>query len=394
VGAFRSHGHVRHPKTVDHVTGFQLVGVIDEDPFATQTWSGISPYLFGALQAQGVLLGAVSAQPPRVTRLVYKALSVQPSLSRWRFKYQLHLGYYRQMTAVARRRVAAFDPAHYEVILQVGAWYDMTGWSGKTVVSYHDGNLARLLDSPYGYPGISPHLIRRALDYERALYGRLDLILPMSRWLADSFIRDNGVPAHKVVPVGAGINLPRVRPVGDRDYADPRILFVGKGFERKGGPVLLRAFARVRREIPNAELTIIGPILRDPPPGVRCLGFVSKSDPDGLDRLLDEYERATVFAMPSLYEPYGIVFAEAMAHRLPCVGTTICAMPEIIRDGETGYVVPPGDDDALASRLIDLLGDPLACRQMGSNGYVKYTREHTWEAVTRRMCDAIAAVVR
>lgn len=370
-----------------------MVGVVDEDPFAPHTWSGISPHLFGAFRAKGVLRGAVAAQPPRAVSLLYKLLSFHPDVSRWRFKYHLNLGYYRHMTATARRRLTAFEPSQYEVILQIGAWYDLTGWSDKTVVSYHDGNLATLLASPYGYPRIHPRLIRLTLEYERALYSRLDLIMPMSQWLADSFVRDNGVAASKIVPVGAGINLPHIRPTPDKDYSAPRILFVGKGFERKGGAVLLRAFAQVRQDIPDAELTIIGPVLKDPPQGVRCLGFVSKEDSAGLECLLSEYERATVFAMPSLYEPYGIVFAEAMAHRLPCVGTAICAMPEIIKHGETGFVVPPGDAEALAARLIDLLRDPLACRQMGANGFRKYADEHTWDAVTSRMCDAIAAAL-
>ena len=59
-----------------------------------------------------------------------------------------------------------------------------------------------------------------------------------------------------------------------------------------------------------------------------------------------------MFVMPSLYEPYGIVFAEAMAHRLPCIGADNCAMPEIIKHGETGYVVPVRDEMALANRLV------------------------------------------
>jgi glycosyltransferase involved in cell wall biosynthesis len=350
------------------MTTLKLVGVIDEDPFATQTWSGISPYLFGALQRRGVLHHAVSAQPSRATQLKYKLLSVQPTKSRWRFKYHLNLGYYGRMTEAARRRLAEFDPGQYQVILQIGAWYDMTGWSGKRVVSYHDGNLARLLASPYGYPPIARRHIQAALDYERALYNRLDLIFPMSRWLADSFINDNGVPSRKVIPIGAGINLPRIREIVNKDYTAPRILFVGKDFERKGGPALLKAFERVRREIPDAELTIIGPVLPSPPAGVRCLGFISKGDPAGLERLLAEYERATVFAMPSLYEPYGIVFAEAMAHRLPCIGADNCAMPEIIRQGNTGFVVPVGDDAALANRLIELLQGPTRVSPDGRQG--------------------------
>ena len=306
------------------MTEFNLVGVIDEEPFAAQTWSGLSPYLFGALRYRGVLHAAVAAEPPPLTRYLYKALSVQSNMNSWRFKYSLNLGLYRSMTAAARRRLAALDDRQYQVILQIGAWYDMTR-EGKKVVSYHDGNLATLLASPYGHPPISQRWIQRALDYERALYGRIDLIMPMSRWLADSFVRDNGIRSSKVVPVGAGINLPALRDVTGRDYAAPRILFVGKAFERKGGPVLLKAFARVRREIPDAELTIIGPVLTDVPEGVRCRGFLSKSNPAHVEALLDEYARASVFAMPSLYEPYGVVFAEAMAHRLPCVGTANCA---------------------------------------------------------------------
>ena len=326
------------------MAAFKLVGVIDEDPYATPTWSGISPHFFGALDRRQVLHRAISARPSSATRLLYKALSVQSKKSHWRFRYHLNLGYYRQMTAAARRQIADMDPSQYQVILQIGAWYDMTRWSGKKVVSYHDGNLATLLASPYGYPPISRRYTDAALKYERELYSRLDLIMPMSRWLADSFIQDNGVPSRKVVPVGAGVNLPRIADVQSKDYSAPRILFVGKAFERKGGLVLLRAFARVRREIPDAEFTVIGPELPNPPEGVRSLGFVSKSDPDGVDRLLEEYQRASVFVMPSLYEPYGIVFAEAMAHRLPCVGADNWPMPEIVKQGETGYVVPVRDE--------------------------------------------------
>lgn len=375
------------------MAAFKLVGVIDEDPFATPTWSGISPHFFGALDRKQVLHRAISARPSNAARLLYKALSVQPKKSHWRFRYHLNLGYYRRMTAAARRQIVDMDPSQYQVILQIGAWYDMTRWSKKKVVSYHDGNLATLLASPYGYPPISRRHTDAALKYERELYSRLDLIMPMSRWLADSFIRDNGVPSRKVVPVGAGVNLPRIAETRSRDYSAPRILFVGKAFERKGGAVLLRAFARVRREIPDAELTIIGPEFSSPPEGVRSLGFVSKSDPDGVDRLLEEYQRASLFVMPSLYEPYGIVFAEAMAHRLPCIGADNCAMPEIIKHGETGYVVPVRDEVALANRLVELLRDPTACRQMGDYGYEKYRREHTWDAVTQRMCEAISSVL-
>ena len=141
----------------DRPTGthpFNLVGVIDDDPWAAHTWSGISRYLFGAFRDRGVLHHALSAEPARLTTLAYKLLSVQPTMDRWRFRYHLHLGLYRRMTATAAGRLAELDAAAYDAVLQIGAWYDLPSVTEKPVASYHDGNLATLLASPYGYPPI------------------------------------------------------------------------------------------------------------------------------------------------------------------------------------------------------------------------------------------------
>jgi len=137
--------------------------------------------------------------------------------------------------------------------------------------------------------------------------------------------------------------------------------------------------------LPGATLTIIGPNLPSVPEGVRCLGPISKASRTGLDRLLDEYSSASLFVMPSLYEPFGIVFAEAMAHKLPCIGTDICAIPEIIQDGITGYIVPPKDSKSLAARIVSLLKNPDACRAFGDRGYAKYVTDFTWELVARKI---------
>ncbi len=368
---------------------YKLLGVIDELPYDPRTWSGSSAYFFRALGHRGGLYSAISAEPPSPIQLFYKALSFQPNVNRWRFKYHLNLGYYRQMTRAAKCVLNQFDTSQYQVILQVGAWYDMTGYRDKPVVSYNDGNLATLLASPYGYPRISGTYIRRTLEYERELYNRLHLIFPMSKWLANSFVRDFGVKADRVFPIGAGVNLPRVLDVSNKTYESPRILFVGKDFNRKGGEDLLKAFQIVRKEIRDAELTIVGSQLGVVPEGVRCLGVISKLSEDGVERLLNEYIRATIFVMPSLYEPFGIAFAEAMAHHLPCVGTNICAMPEIILHGKTGFVVPPNNPEELAKSILLLLKEPSLCHDFGDAGYNHYAQNYTWQAVSSRMCEII-----
>lgn len=362
----------------------RIIGVAEEDPLHHQTWSGSSAYFFSALKAAGHLAGTISAQlPPFITR-IYQIKNFHPVLQKWRFKYHLDVEFYSQMTRAAKCRLDTVSDDSYDTILQIGALFDLSRRPGKRTVSYHDGNLASRLNSPYGYPRVRQSILDNALHHERELYERLDHIFTMSKWLADSFVKDFGVRRDKLTPIGAGINLPQVREVMNKSYDNPHFLFIGKEFERKGGRFLLEAFAKVRQEIPSATLTVIGPELSDRPLGVTCLSYISKHSLSGLNVLLDEYARASVFVMPSLYEPFGIVFAEAMAHKLPCIGTRICAMPEIIDDKVTGLLVPPKDSKSLAEAMLTLLKNPEMCAQYGESGYTKYLNLYTWSSVADR----------
>jgi len=84
-------------------------------------------------------------------------------------------------------------------------------------------------------------------------------IFVMSQWLASSFVQDFGVPEHRLHVVGAGINFERLPEKIERDFSTPRFLLVGRDFIRKGGKYLLEAFRIVRKGVPTAELTIVGP---------------------------------------------------------------------------------------------------------------------------------------
>ena len=97
------------------------------------------------------------------------------------------------------------------------------------------------------------------------------------------------------------------------------------------------------------------------------------------------YEEATLFAMPSRFEPFGIVFLEAMAYGLPCIAADTCAMPEIVEHGRTGLVVPPGDADALAEALIEATADPARLAGMSAAARQTFLERWTWDHVGRRV---------
>ena len=364
----------------------RLVVATPGEPLDAGTWSGTSAFLVRALDGAGALAGAVDASSHAVDRLEQLA-SFSPDRARWRQRYHSRSSFASGLarslrSGVARRRLGA-EP---EAVLHVGAWALLRG---RVRASYHDGNLAVSLAR--GEPLLDPRSrsVRRALEDDRRFYDRMDVLLPMSDWLRRSFVEDYGQNPAKVVTVGAGANLRELPQVPDRTYEQPRFLFVGKQWERKGGPQLLEAFGHVRAERPDAELWVVGPEQPVAGPGVRFFDRISRASADGERRLGEFYEGATAFAMPSVYEPFGIVFLEAMAYGLACIASDRCAMPEIVADGVSGFTVDAHDVDALGQRLLELT-DPERARAFGEAGRLRLVERFTWDAVAGRIVDAIA----
>ena len=169
------------------------------------------------------------------------------------------------------------------------------------------------------------------------------------------------------------------------------VLFVGRAFQRKGGDLLVAAFRRLREDIPNARLVIVGPDPIGLGRGFEEVGFIDKDAPGGEERLRDIYRTATVYCLPTHYEPFGISFVEAMSHGLPCVGPRSWAVPEIIEDEVTGLLVEPDNEVALAGALARLCRDREAASRMGRAGYERYRQRFTWDRVASLMVEAMCA---
>jgi len=213
---------------------------------------------------------------------------------------------------------------------------------------------------------------------EAAVYRGASAIAVFSRNVAGSLVEDYGVPEARIAVVGGGANIfPAEAPRLDDGRT---VLFVGKDFTRKGGPVLLDAFVRLRRWLPKARLVIAGPRAAPPlPENATWIG------PVGLDELPALCAQASVFCLPTLREPYGLAYLDAMACGLPCVGTRVEAVPEIVADGETGTLVPPGDPVLLAEALCELLSDVPRARALGARGRARVAAGQRWEHVAERL---------
>jgi len=164
----------------------------------------------------------------------------------------------------------------------------------------------------------------------------------------------------------------------DRPSREPAVLIVARmhrGEPGKGHAALLDAWPRVRSFSPNARLWVVGDgtaradlELRASELGTCGVEFLGRISDDELSSL---YRRASAFAMPSQQEGFGLVYAEAMWHGLPCIGSSADAAKEVIRSGETGIIVPYGDSTALADALIRLLVDSDLRESMGARARIE-----------------------
>ncbi len=216
-------------------------------------------------------------------------------------------------------------------------------------------------------------------EMERKAYTDARMIFVSSQFAADSLVEDYGIEDGRVRVVGSGSNIEPPVEIGPRGGG--RILFVGVEWERKGGPWLLEAFERLREKHPGVELDVVG--CAGEHPTARFHGRVSPEE------VREFYARADIFCLPSLAEPSASVLAEAAAFGLPIVGTRVGGTPERVVEGETGWLVPPGDAGTLGDALEKLLTNPETARQMGDRGRERMLRHFTWSAVARKICCGI-----
>ena len=219
-------------------------------------------------------------------------------------------------------------------------------------------------------------LSNKWIALEKSIYHNATLNFTMSTNISKSIVDQYDCHPRKVKCVYAGSNAKIIkRQQNCRDYTSKNILFVGVDWERKGGPELVEAFKIIIKKHTDAKLTIVGCSPNISISNVRVIGRVP------IEKMHKYYEEASIFCLPTKLEPFGIVFIEALLHKLPIVATNIGALPDFIKNGENGYLVEPYDVQQLAASLSNLLTDSMKCRMFGEKGSLIAKEGYSWEKV-------------
>ncbi|MBK9713254.1 MAG: glycosyltransferase family 4 protein [Kouleothrix sp.] len=301
------------------------------------------------------------------------------------------------------REVFRSDPVDIVEITEQGSLFLARGALGSSVIRLHG--------SDYMFRKHTGDVLHSAARWnhrlELAALRRARAVTSPSAYQASQVGDELGWPEQRIHvipnPIASDmlVEALRARAPLDQGVQSQIVLYTGRLAQVKGTRRLLDAMQDVYRTYPSASLILAGPWQLPEAPD--RLGLQEQSRAGGQRtvwmghvpwrNLMDVYRRASVFVMPSYYESFGISCLEAMACGLPVVATTAGGLPEVVEDGVTGILVPPGDSTALAEAINLLLSDAELRQRLGHAGRERVLATFTPDRVAEQTLSAYRSII-
>jgi alpha-maltose-1-phosphate synthase len=292
----------------------------------------------------------------------------------------------------------ARDPVDADVV-HAHTWYaDMAGFWVRTlhriplIVTLHSLEPLR----PWKSEQLGSGYLLSSWIEKTAVEGA-DRVIAVSRQMRDDILAHFRVDPAKVLVIHNGIDPDRFRRTERRDalerwgVREPYVLFVGRITDQKGIFHLLDAAPRM----PAGVQVVLCASAPDTPEIEQRLRAALPRHPNvtwipamvPVEEVVQLYSHAAVFVCPSVYEPFGLINLEAMACETAVVASAVGGIVEVVEDGVTGLLVPPGRPDDLAAAIRKLLDDPERARRMGREGRRRVEETFSWASVAERTAE-------
>jgi glycosyltransferase involved in cell wall biosynthesis len=374
----------------------KILMVMNGPPWSTWTMSGVSKGVCGALLEKGALYGAVSHRcssnrnfsKPSIFykggEFFYKLKGriFEQSIQSWRSESSEGLAEILDQAPKSTAVIYTYVNPKYGASTNVRRFR----WIGISVL-----DAAR--HEAYGHENMDDEALKEKYQKQHETIHRSEAIFTHSSYGADSIARDFDYPRENIYPIGAGasIQFKGAKNTSIERYRRSNILFIGRDWERKGGPLAYKAFMLLKEKIPHATLTIVGPT-KQPVfgEGVIFEGFLRKHKYLENRKLKKLYLKASLFCTPSVCETWGLVYVEAAASGLPVVGTNEWAMPDIVINGKTGVLTQGRSPEVLAKAMYQVLKNPDEAKKMGDAAIIHVDDVLDWPNVADRIIAAIS----
>ncbi len=373
----------------------------DGDPWDPQTWSSTPLELVTTLEKFKVLNNTYNINPEReeyrIKRLIKNLCYLTFRGKSIRIKVN-HPVFLKKKIFRLQKEADKIYMSHPKPDVIITVSVDVS-FNDKPFYTFQDLDINTVIQwrtfnkNMYMFGNESLELLKIKYKNQLNVYEKASGIFVASDWIANnikSYISD----PNKVYSIGIGhryLPIKLTDEILEKRFEDPKLLFVGKQFVRKGMDIMIEAFNIIREDIHKIQFILITEEDEIPKSKLSTI----KKDPNILlklsiptEQLKENYINSSVFVMPSLFEPWGKVFLEAMAFGLPVIGGNCCAMPEFIINNYNGYVVNH-EPEEIAEKICSLLNSFENYKKCSKNA-LKMSEKYRWENVVKNILKIIS----
>ncbi|GHO91865.1 glycosyl transferase [Reticulibacter mediterranei] len=314
------------------------------------------------------------------------------------FVYDHHIRMAKNLASAANRRLlkTRFDVIVAPASLAQVAFLE----TDIPVIIVEDATFALLLDYYPQYSDMLSHSIEQMQAVTVRGMRKASALVYSSAWAAQSAINEYHINSRKVyvVPMGANFDDPPDEEIIERKKRSGicKLLFVGVDWQRKGGEIAFETLLALAQIGVPAELTVCGctPPKNRSHPAMKIIPYLDKNEPLHYEKLAQLYQEANFLLLPTRNECFGIVFCEANAFGLPVITACTGGVPEIVRNGKNGFVLPlDARGDAYALLIASLYRDEALYAQLVLSSRAAYDERLNWDNWGIAMNDIITNVL-
>ncbi len=293
------------------------------------------------------------------------------------------------------KAIAAVVESQIDETFDCDFFHGPTPWilyqSRRPYFVYTDTCFANYIDVYHNRPLFHERDIKRICDAEADFLKQASRVFFGTQWALDKAVDDYGLPLSNLMVAGVGGHISI--PSEDCFQGAKNFLFVAHDFEQKGGRICAESFKLVQRSVPDARLILVG----GPPPhdvlkidGVHYAGFLHKTSPVDMNKLRAIFSEAFALVHPTSSDINPLVIIELGYFGCPVVAPKSFGIPELIRDGESGFLIePPLTVPAFAEKMLEMCMNRKKYHSMRESARTYTTSHLTWERVGERISSEV-----
>lgn len=366
-----------------------------ENPSGKLYWSGIPHFMIQALKRRGHDVHVLKPPPKSVLFLVKAITKIKEKV-----RGGQHLTFMNRLLSMvsgfwfSRQTMSGFDallaPAGSSIIASLR--------TDVPIIYASDVAFKANMDYYGWFSNLNPIAAREADEIEQQALKKATIVTYPSSWALQSAMDHYQVDRSKLLLAEYGANLddipPRETAINNHVQGQTiNMLFVGRGWERKGGDLALQTWERLTEMGYHATLTFVGSTPPHPIElnGVEVIPLLDKNDPAQYQRLWNLYLASHFFFLPTRAEAFGIVFSEASAFGLPCISTQTGGVPHAVRNGENGFTFPlEAGPEEYAACIASIWDDKAHYRKLVESTRDTYESILNWDVWCEKVLSALS----